>query len=144
MRVWLLIVALAGCTARNPLYCENDHDCSTGICDLGTNSCTSTSGPDAALPIDAAPPADAASSIDAPPMDASFDAAAHVCSSTCSLCSQNNRACCGSTCCGFGEWCDTSGGTPTCRCGSGSPCGFNNYCCAAVGQCGSQCRSSCF
>lgn len=138
MRVWVLIVVLAGCTARNPLYCDNDRDCSNGRCDLGTNTCTSPT-PDASMPIDALP-VDAAIAIDAAPVDA----AAHVCSSTCNLCNQYNRACCGNTCCGFGEWCDTSNGTPMCRCGSGNSCGFNTYCCGADGQCGSQCRSSCF
>jgi hypothetical protein len=31
-------------------------------------------------------------------------------------------SCCGGACCGPGEWCDASGGTPTCRCGSGAAC----------------------
>jgi hypothetical protein len=31
-------------------------------------------------------------------------------------------SCCGGACCGPGEWCDTSGGTPTCRCGSSAAC----------------------
>ena len=45
---------------------------------------------------------------------------------TCSSCP--NTACCGSGCCGPGEWCDTSGGSPTCRCGSGDACKDGNSC----------------
>jgi hypothetical protein len=33
--------------------------------------------------------------------------------------------------CGIGEWCDTSSGTPTCRCGLvGGACGAGLECCA--------------
>ena len=32
------------------------------------------------------------------------------------------RSCCGDFCCHPGEWCDTSGATPRCRCGMGESC----------------------
>ena len=63
------------------------------------------------------PPADASAS-DGPtlPRDASMDAPALVA--------------CGSVTCGLGEWCDTSGATPTCRCGPlGASCGAGLECC---------------
>lgn len=36
--------------------------------------------------------------------------------------------CCGGACCGAGEWCDNSGGPPTCRCGSNLACSGGNTC----------------
>jgi hypothetical protein len=61
-------------------------------------------------------------------------------SATCTRC--NNGACCGSTCCEQGEWCDTSGTAPVCRCGSGSACTDGNACQSPLGgtnQCGVVC-----
>jgi hypothetical protein len=144
MRACWLIVMVAGCTAKNPLYCQSDVDCTNGVCDVGSNTCTGIT-PDA-LPMDAALPADAAVTVDAAAADAAsaIDAAGFVCTSTCPLCNQYNRACCGNGCCGFGEWCDTNGPMPTCRCGTGNSCSFNTSCCAAAGQCGLSCRASCF
>src|SRR5262249_31321866 len=137
----LLLVFVGACTERNPLYCDRNQDCASAFCDVATNTCSNApdSGADARSP-DAAVDAAAGSSVDA----ATPDAAAHVCSSTCPTCAQQNRACCGTGCCGFGEWCDTSGQVPVCRCGSSQGCGFNTYCCASLGQCGSQCRTNCF
>jgi len=43
-----------------------------------------------------------------------------VCLPICDRCADG--PCCGSACCGAGEWCDTSGATPVCRCGSGDAC----------------------
>ena len=34
----------------------------------------------------------------------------------------DGRSCCGDFCCAAGEWCDTSGATPRCRCGHGESC----------------------
>ncbi len=67
---------------------------------------------------------------------------AHVCGpqATCTHC--NNGACCGDSCCNQGEWCDTSGGTPVCRCGSAGACTDGNSCTAPLGgadQCGVIC-----
>jgi len=66
----------------------------------------------------------------------------HVCgpSATCARC--KDGACCGSTCCAQGEWCDSSGTTPVCRCGTGSACMDGNACASPLGgtnQCGAIC-----
>ncbi|MES1166029.1 MAG: hypothetical protein ABUR63_09740 [Verrucomicrobiota bacterium] len=61
-------------------------------------------------------------------------------SATCARC--NNGACCGSTCCAAGEWCDTSGTAPVCRCGTGNACMDGNTCASPLGgpnQCGAVC-----
>jgi hypothetical protein len=47
-------------------------------------------------------------------------------------CSCTTGPCCGSACCGEGEWCDTSGAAPVCRCGSGNACADGNTCNAPV------------
>jgi hypothetical protein len=39
-----------------------------------------------------------------------------------STCGCSTGPCCGSACCGAGEWCDTSGAAPVCRCGSITAC----------------------
>jgi hypothetical protein len=36
--------------------------------------------------------------------------------------------CCGTDCCGQGEWCDSSGIVAQCRCGTGSTCTGGNTC----------------
>jgi hypothetical protein len=58
--------------------------------------------------------------------------AAHVCGvqTGCTRC--NDGACCGNECCHQGEWCDTSGAAPVCRCGTGSACGNGNLCTAPL------------
>jgi hypothetical protein len=43
-------------------------------------------------------------------------------------CSCTTGPCCGSACCGAGEWCDTSGAAPVCRCGSNNACTGSNTC----------------
>src|SRR5262245_25723180 len=51
---------------------------------------------------------------------------------------------CGNSCCGWGEWCDFSTGTPTCRCGDGAACPMNERCCPSLSnQCGMACAASC-
>jgi len=47
-----------------------------------------------------------------------------ICPWTPTPCAQcdTGLSCCGGACCGPGEWCDTSGSAPTCRCGSGAAC----------------------
>src|SRR5215470_12058310 len=123
-RGWLLLFVVGACTERNPLYCVGNQDCASGVCDVGTNTCSSPSdGGGVRGPIDAAIDAVASNGLDA----LAPDAAAHVCSSTCGSCAQFNRACCGTGCCGIGEWCDTSGQFPVCRCGTSQGCGFNTY-----------------
>jgi Pacifastin inhibitor (LCMII) len=83
---------------------------------------------------DAQPPSSDASASDGPPIpkDASTDAPAGVV--------------CGSVTCGPGEWCDTSGANPTCRCGpvNGS-CSAGLECCAnLLSGCGrAHCNESC-
>jgi hypothetical protein len=42
-------------------------------------------------------------------------------------------ACCGSGCCGAGEWCDTSGTTPVCRCSSNNACPTGEMCASSIG-----------
>ncbi len=69
-------------------------------------------------------------------------AGVHLCgpSATCARC--KDGACCGSTCCGQGEWCDSSGATPVCRCGTGSACLDGNACASPLSganQCGAVC-----
>ena len=68
--------------------------------------------------------------------------AAHVCGvqSGCTRC--NDGACCGDTCCNQGEWCDTTGPAPVCRCGTGNACGNGNLCTAPLNsndKCGLLC-----
>ena len=51
-------------------------------------------------------------------------------------------ACCGSGCCASGEWCDTSGTVPTCKCNAGAACVAGEYCSSPVGGgpiCGTRC-----
>jgi hypothetical protein len=49
-------------------------------------------------------------------------------------------ACCGTACCGTGEWCDTSGATPTCRCGNSTACTSGLKCESTTsGGCGFVC-----
>jgi hypothetical protein len=57
---------------------------------------------------------------------------AHVCGvqAGCTRC--NDGACCGDTCCDHGEWCDTTGATPVCRCGTGNACANGNVCTAPL------------
>ncbi|HXT95669.1 MAG TPA: tail fiber domain-containing protein [Polyangia bacterium] len=70
-------------------------------------------------------------------------AAVHVCSAdaTCSRCP--SAVCCGSTCCGPGEWCDTSGTAPICRCGGGDACTDGNSCSAPVVNTSNPCGVVC-
>jgi len=68
--------------------------------------------------------------------------APHVCGvqAGCSRC--NDGACCGDTCCNQGEWCDASGASPVCRCGTGNACGNGNLCTAPLNsndKCGLLC-----
>ncbi len=61
-------------------------------------------------------------------------------SSACTRC--KDGACCGTSCCGAGEWCDSSGTTPVCRCGTGNACIDGNACASPLGganQCGAIC-----
>jgi len=58
--------------------------------------------------------------------------APHVCGVQASCTRCNDGACCGDTCCNRGEWCDTSGASPTCRCGTGSACSNGNECTAPL------------
>jgi hypothetical protein len=54
-------------------------------------------------------------------------------------------ACCGATCCGPGERCDTSGATPQCRCGASAACTAPAHCASAIGGpniCGFICCSA--
>jgi len=49
---------------------------------------------------------------------------------------------CGDACCPSGEWCDASGGAPTCRCGSNPSCTGGNICASPVfmqNHCGNIC-----
>ncbi len=67
---------------------------------------------------------------------------AHLCGpqASCSRC--KGGACCGDSCCNQGEWCDTTGAAPTCRCGSSAACTDGNACTAPLGgadQCGVIC-----
>ncbi|MES1209242.1 MAG: hypothetical protein ABUS79_25170 [Pseudomonadota bacterium] len=67
---------------------------------------------------------------------------AHVCgaSATCTRC--KDGACCGTACCAQGEWCDSSGTSPVCRCGSGNACMDGNACTSPLSgtdQCGVLC-----
>ena len=50
---------------------------------------------------------------------------------------------CGSACCGPGEWCDTSGAAPVCRCGSGAACSGSNTCNAPVINTANSCGVIC-
>src|SRR5262249_20901569 len=45
---------------------------------------------------------------------------------------------CGATCCPAKEWCDTTGPTPVCRCGSGGDCPSGSACVSniASAECG--------
>lgn len=68
--------------------------------------------------------------------------AGRVCGPDASCTTCSGGACCGAGCCASGEWCDTSGTTPVCRCGSGSTCTGGNMCAAPVsgtGICGAAC-----
>jgi hypothetical protein len=58
-------------------------------------------------------------------------AAGQICVPTCSACNSNPNAgaCCGSACCGYGEWCDAA--TLTCHCGSAAACDQNSAVCLA-------------
>jgi len=50
--------------------------------------------------------------------------------------------CCGTSCCAAGEWCDTSGATPICRCNDGPACGAGETCSSSLGGsevCGLRC-----
>jgi hypothetical protein len=76
----------------------------------------------------------------------SGSAAEHQCkpnvgSSCTTICEQT--ACCGSTCCGSGEWCDTSGSTPVCRCGSNAACTGGNQCAAPTVDVNNPCGIVC-
>lgn len=66
-------------------------------------------------------------------------ATGQVCVSTCSACkSSSSGACCGTACCGYGEWCDAA--TLTCHCGSGAAC-HQAVCSSSTGSgtCGDYC-----
>ena len=71
----------------------------------------------------------------------------HVCaaSTNTSCASCPNSPCCGGACCAYGEWCDASGATPVCRCGSGNGCTGGDMCGAptvnAENPCGIICCS---
>ncbi len=54
--------------------------------------------------------------------------AGHLCGpdTACTTCTTG--ACCGAGCCASGEWCDTSGSVPTCRCNAGAACGSGESC----------------
>lgn len=60
------------------------------------------------------------------------------CISTCDRC--GGGGCCGTACCGEGEWCDSQ---QRCRCGTALGCGGNQICGSGgptqLGQCGSFC-----
>src|SRR5215831_13844421 len=99
-----LVLFVAACTERNPLYCDRNEDCASGFCHVATNTCMS-----AGVGVDASPTSRLDATVDASPadantntLDAAPDASAHVCSSTCPTCIQQNRACCGLSCCGIG------------------------------------------
>ncbi len=68
--------------------------------------------------------------------------AGHLCGpdSTCTTCTTG--ACCGTGCCASGEWCDTSGSVPTCKCNAGPACAAGEFCASPVGGgpiCGIRC-----
>ena len=61
-------------------------------------------------------------------------------SATCTHC--KDGACCGTSCCSPGEWCDSSGAAPVCRCGTSNACMDGNACTSPLGgtdQCGVIC-----
>ena len=66
---------------------------------------------------------------------------AHACAATCNRCAAG--VCCGSACCGAGEWCDSSGAAPTCRCGGGDACTGGNTCNAPTIDPGNPCGVVC-
>jgi hypothetical protein len=66
----------------------------------------------------------------------------HVCGpdATCTACVTG--ACCGTGCCASGEWCDTSGSVPTCRCNAAAACGSGQSCASSLAggaTCGIRC-----
>ena len=67
---------------------------------------------------------------------------AHSCGPDPSCTRCTTGACCGSSCCGPGEWCDTSGATPVCRCFSSNACPSGEKCASSLGGaniCGAIC-----
>ena len=121
--------------------------CGVPICSGQTWICPVTACPviDASAPVDASMPADASA-----PVDASVPADANV-QVEASAADAQSPVECGNTTCGSGEWCDTSGSTPTCRCSLNSPgpCGAGLVCCtnplSGCGplHCNQSCRSTC-
>jgi hypothetical protein len=72
-------------------------------------------------------------------------AAGHTCKPDVACARCMTGVCCGAACCGSGEWCDTSGATPTCRCGGNAACTGDNHCAAPLAGpdlCGNVCCST--
>jgi Pacifastin inhibitor (LCMII) len=135
--------------APGPDAASSDGGCVGAPPSNGCNACVCTAG-NWICGVQQCPPADASRS-DGPPMssdassrdasasdgptlprDASTDAPA--------------RVVCGSVTCGLGEWCDTSGATPTCRCGpTGGSCSTGLECCVNPfsGCGGAHCNERC-
>jgi Chaperone of endosialidase len=53
---------------------------------------------------------------------------ARSCGPAASCPSCTTGACCGTSCCAPGEWCDNTGAAPACRCGSNAACTGGNMC----------------
>jgi hypothetical protein len=58
-------------------------------------------------------------------------------------CGCSTGPCCGSACCGAGEWCDTSGAAPVCACGSITACTGLDTCNAPTVNAGNPCGVVC-
>jgi hypothetical protein len=119
-----------GCVGPPPSNGCNACVCTAGNWICGVQQCP----PGDASRSDGPPMSSDASASDGPtlPRDASTDAPA--------------RVVCGSVICGLGEWCDTSGATPTCRCGpTGGSCSTGLECCVNPfsGCGGAHCNERC-